>query len=276
MKSKISLAIFLVFCILVMSCGRASTEKSIAASSYKEENAGMADKGSNAGGANNEANGNRSKIENIDQRKLIKEGSIRFETDNISTTTESIKKGLKNFKAFTIDENQYDQGNEITYTLTIKVPSENFDLLLDYITRDVKKIDNKSVNLKDVTEEFIDIQARLKTKKEIEQKYLDLLKQANSIEQTLSIEKQLGEIRGEIESIEGRLKFLESQVSYSTLTVSYYQSISYSKSFFNNLLDAIQQGWQVFLRVIVALTYLWVLVLIFFIGRFVYLRFKKK
>jgi len=67
--------------------------------------------------------------------------------------------------------------------LTIKVPSDKFDSLLNYIidNANIRSLETKSVQIKDVTEEFIDIEARLKIKKESHQKLSELLKQAKNL-----------------------------------------------------------------------------------------------
>ena len=73
------------------------------------------------------------------------------------------------------------------------------------------------IDSQDVTEEYIDITARLKTKKELEARYLELLKKANKVEEIVSIEKEIGNLRSDIESIEGRLRYINNAVAYSTL-----------------------------------------------------------
>ena len=79
------------------------------------------------------------------------------------------------------------------------------------------------IYVKDVTEEYTDVVIRLKNKKEAEKRFLEILKQTKTIKEILDVEEHLREIREEIESKEGRLKFLNDQVSYSTINLSIYQ-----------------------------------------------------
>jgi len=102
-----------------------------------------------------------------------------------------------------------------------------------------------------VTEEFIDIQARIKTKKELENRYKELLAKANTVEELLSIEKELGTLRTEIESIEGRLKYLQDRVSLSSLTIEYYELTTSSFRFIPKLGKSFVTGWNWFLSFIV-------------------------
>jgi hypothetical protein len=211
-------------------------------------------------------------------RKLIKEGSLRFRTENIHKTHDLIRNSLKGFGAYISEESTFNYSNETGYDLTVRVPAANFDSLLNYIVNhvNIKELDSKSTQIKDVTEEFIDVEARIKIKKESEQKLTDLMKQSKNLSETLEIQKQLTDLRADIESVEGRLKYLNDQVSYSTINISFYENIKYSKRFFTDFWDALKDGWQVFLHVLTLMAYLWVVLLVFFTLRYGYKYYKKK
>ena len=95
----------------------------------------------------------------------------------------------------------------------IRVPADRFDELLLIIEPLASKIESKNINTQDVTEEFIDVETRLKTKKELETRYLEILKQAKTVTDIISIESQIATVRSEIESMEGRINYLKNQVS---------------------------------------------------------------
>jgi hypothetical protein len=115
----------------------------------------------------------------------------------------------------------------------------------------------------------------MKVKKETEQKYFELLKKAKNLEETLAVERQLSDLRAEIESLEGRMKYLNNQVDLSTLRVSFYEKQKYSSNFVSGFVKALRQGWQVFLYVITGLAYLWVLILVA-LAVFILLRWNRK
>ena len=204
-----------------------------------------------------------------DTKKLIKEADISFKTNNTEKAFEQIKALCETKNAYISEEHKFEYRNKTGYNITIRVPKDNFDSLITLILDNVKvkELENKTIEIKDVTEEFIDIESRLKVRKETEQKYLDLLKQAKSLDETLRIEKLLSEIREEIESTEGRLKYLTDKVQYSTIRLRIFESVKYSKRFFSDFWDALKDGWQVFLHVLTLLAYLWVVILVFFIIR---------
>ena len=196
------------------------------------------------------------------ERKLIKEGQVEFETYDISTTRKLIFESIEKHKGYISSDQEYKSVGRISNSITIRVPAKNFDQLLSDATKGVTKFDNKNIEVKDVTEEFLDIQARLKTKKELENRYLELLGKANSVIEILEVEKQIGQLRSEIESIEGRLKYLESKVSLSTLTMTFYQTVPNETKFGNKFKNGFKNGWDNLIWFFVYLTNIWPFILI--------------
>jgi hypothetical protein len=141
------------------------------------------------------------------------------------------------------------------------VPADQFDNLIKRIEPLARKIDNRSINTQDVTEEFIDVEARLTTKKELEGRFREILKQAKTVEEIVSIESQIANVRAEVESMEGRLKYLQNQVSYSTLNVSYYEITGADFGFASKFMGSIKGGWDNLLLFLIFLVTLWPFVL---------------
>lgn len=209
------------------------------------------------------------------QRKLIKNGEIEFESENIINTRKDIFQAIEKFKGYSSSDNEYKNSYEISNTLIIRVPTENFDNLLNEITNGVSKFDRKEIKIKDVTAEFLDIEARLKTKKELENRYLEILKKANTVTEILEVEKQIGELRSDIESIEGRLKFLNNQVSFSTLNVRIYETISEQTEFGKKFKNGFKNGWENLILFFVFLVNIWPFIFII-IGIVILIRIWRK
>lgn len=197
-------------------------------------------------------------------KKLIKNGIVEFETENLNETRKKVFESIQKFKGYSSSDDEYKNSSEIRNTITIRVPSENFDKLLDDITIGVTRFDRKEITIKDVTEDFLDVEARLKTKKELEIRYLEILKKANKVTEILEVEKQIGELRSEIESFEGRLKFLNNQVSYSTLNVIFYETISEQTEFGKKFKNGFKNGWENLILFFVFLVNIWPFILIIF------------
>ena len=156
------------------------------------------------------------------ERQLIKEGSINFETHDIAETRQHIESLVQKYGAYISQEDERASSSRIYQNMTVRIPKAHFDVFVTELSGGVKKIDEKSITVQDVTEEFIDSTARLAVKKETEQGYLRLLNQAKTIKDILDIQNELQDIRSDIESIEGRLRYLKNSVNFSTLHISMY------------------------------------------------------
>jgi len=215
------------------------------------------------------------KIEPI-ERKIIKQGDIRFQTADIHKTKSLVTQTVQELSGYIAKDNVYSYSDRIEHRLTIRVPADKFDLLLTSISESVEKLDSKNIDVLDVTEEYIDIEARIKTKKDLQNRYIELLKQATKVDEILNIEKEIGNLQTEIESVEGRMKYLKDKISFSTLTVSYYQETTSAFGFFSELVDAIKNGWTAFLWLVVGLSHLWVFIIVAIVTIYFIRRWRKK
>ena len=194
------------------------------------------------------------------ERKLTKNGSIRFETSNLNKTKQLITSAVTALNGYISNDNISESDNHTENTLTVRVPADKTDSLIAIIESNASKIDYKSIDVQDVTEQFIDLDTRVKTKKEVEACYRELLTRATSVEEILKIEEQIGNIRTEIESAEGRLRYLSNQVQYSTLHVTFYEKYS-NFGFWNKMGKAFKNGWNSLLWLLVGIANLWAILL---------------
>ncbi len=215
------------------------------------------------------------KVSETVDRKLIKEGRVEFETDNLSSTRKTIFEAVEKYKGYVSSDQEFKSPGRKSNTVIIRVPADNFDNLLSEATKGIAKFESKEISVKDVTEEFLDIQARLKTKKELELRYIELLKQAKNVIEILEIEKQIGQLRSDIESIEGRLKYLQNSVSFSTLTMTFYEIIPNENESGNQFKNGFRNGWHNLILFFVMLTNIWPFILLGF-GLIIGIRFYKK
>lgn len=198
------------------------------------------------------------------QRKLIVEGNIAFETKSLDSTRASIINATKKYDAYISLDNQYNSAYRLSNTMQIRIPSDKLDAFIKDATAGIKKFDSKNINSKDVTEEFLDVSARIKTKKELEQRYLQILKKANTIKDILDIERQIGRLRVEIETQEGRLKYLSNKVAFSTLTLDFYKVIKQEKSkgYASKFGQSFKNGWDNLLMFFIGIVNFWPFVLL--------------
>lgn len=194
----------------------------------------------------------------ITEQKLIKNGSIAFETKSLKETKTFLQKTVLNYKGYISNEQIQDYKLNPTEILTVRVPNAGFDKLINDIGSQVGEFDSKQINIEDVTAEFVDIEARLKNKKQLEGKYQELLARANNMADILKIEKEISIIREDIESTEGRLRYLSNQVGFSTLHITYYEHKATAGFHFGGKMgEALEDGGMGFLWFLIGLTRLW-------------------
>ena len=204
---------------------------------------GVADSKEMAAEAGSSSSDIRVGEEAIPERKLTKNGMLRFETSDAQKTRAAIQKAITEAKGYVASDSKDEEEGRQTSTVTLRVP-----------------IDYKNIEVSDVTQEYIDLDARLKTKKDLEARYQELLKRANSVDEVLKVEAQISSLRAEIESAEGQMRYLKNQVALSTLTVSFYEK-TVAAGFGYKFQRALRQGWDNLLWVIVGLANLWAILL---------------
>jgi hypothetical protein len=124
-------------------------------------------------------------------------------------------------------------------------------------------LENKSVNIEDVSAQYYDLETRLKNQKALEQRYLELLAQTKSMSEILEIERELNAIRSDIESQQGRFNYMKQQVRLSTINVSYYELLPYSiedgnpQTFVERVVESFVSGWSWFVGFIVGIVAFW-------------------
>jgi hypothetical protein len=150
--------------------------------------------------------------------------------------------------------------------MVIRVVNKGFDSLVGKLVAVAQEVHNKSIDTKDVTAEFVDIISRLKTKKEVKERYAEILRRAQKIQDILDVEERIRAIQEEIEAKEGQLKYLSDQVAYSTINLKFYQAFEYKPAdkpgFWNKFGRAFGKGWSCFLSFIIGFVQVWPLWLI--------------
>lgn len=198
--------------------------------------------------------------------KIIKNARIKFRVEEYEKSYQSILALVDEYDAYISSENAVNNQYQLYNDMEMRVLSDRFDLFLKALMKQALYVDYKKVSADDVTDQFVDLQARLKAKKEVEARFKSILNRANSIEQILKVENEIKKIREEIEAVEGRLKYLSDKVSYSTIKLYLYEETDYKsppeKGFFAKMANALMAGWKGLQTFIVGVFYLWPLWLI--------------
>lgn len=153
------------------------------------------------------------------EQKILKNGSITAQVDNAEETAEKITNLASRLKGFTQSSNIYESSTGAkSGTIVIRIPVNSFEAAFSEIKTLATVVVSESVSGQDVTEQYVDMQSRLKNKQAEETQYLEILEQASDIEDILMVTEYLGWVRQEIEQLQGRLNYLENLTSMSTIT----------------------------------------------------------
>ena len=156
-------------------------------------------------------------------RQQIRNAQVRIRVDDFTKSGRAIEQAVQQMGGQVAASNEIKTDNSLENALTIRVPAARFDALLSLILKQSIFTDVKTITTEDVTRRYVDIEARIRSKKAVEETYLNLLKQARTVADVLKIEEQLGQIREEQEVQAAELRQLKDQVALSTLNLTYYQ-----------------------------------------------------
>ncbi|HEY2963820.1 MAG TPA: DUF4349 domain-containing protein [Pyrinomonadaceae bacterium] len=160
-------------------------------------------------------------------RKIIRNADLTMEVPSTIETQHRIVSIAETHGGFVVTSEAKQRDNiepskrTLDIKLVVRVPENQFGATLDQVRALGNGTPNEEkVTGQDVTEEFIDLEARLKTQKALEAQFLLIMRQAGKISDALEVQRQIADVRTEIEKLEGRKRFLENRSSLATITVN--------------------------------------------------------
>ena len=206
----------------------------------------------------------------ITQPQIIKNADIRFQVEKLESSAAAVKKTVAAHKGYVASANETRSNAAHQVDFVIRIPAAQFEAAMQELLRQSIFVARNNITAEDVTEEFVDIETRLKTKRQLEARYLDLLEQAKTMKDILELERALQQIREEIESREGRLKYLRNQVGYSTVRLEMYEEVAYAAApetgFWGKLAASFGNGWGILLSILIGAVTLWPVWLLLGVG----------
>ncbi len=156
----------------------------------------------------------------VDQ-KIIKNGYLQLVVDDVAGTSARIVDAAARRGGFVQTSSISEQGDG-TYRgdVTVRMPAKDFEAAMQEIKGFATLVKHETSTGQDVTEQFTDLEAQLRNARAQEETYLAILQRANTVEDILKVQERLGMIRAQIESLQGRIQYLENVTSFSTISVS--------------------------------------------------------
>ncbi|CRH88956.1 Uncharacterised protein [Chlamydia trachomatis] len=159
-----------------------------------------------------------------DERKVIHQAQLELKVKNLEKAQMKIENKVAEYGGYVVESNVYREDEELVEgTITVRVPEAHFQDFLTDSEGEASEVVGRNVTGQDVTEQYVDLKARLKSKRAVEERLLAFMKDAEKTEDLLKISADLAVVQEEIEQLTGQIKYLENQTSYSTVTITLSQ-----------------------------------------------------
>ncbi|MFT7225403.1 MAG: hypothetical protein ACI92C_000935 [Neolewinella sp.] len=213
------------------------------------------------------------------QQRIIYTAAARARVEKLDSALVVITRVIAQHDGYLSSQHRSNSTYEHTAQLTIRLPADKLNGALAFLPQIAVEIDYQNLDSRDVSAEWLDLESRLQTKRDVRDRYVEILRnRAQKVEDILNAEDKIRVITEEIEAKEGRLRYLRDQVSLSTLTLELYETVEYrstgptvTRGFGSKFLDRLSFGGQMVQGMVLGLVAIWPL-LIFGVLAFFFVR----
>jgi hypothetical protein len=186
-------------------------------------------------------------------RLIVRTGQASIEVDSLVPSMAALRRIVQRVGGFVADASVQSGRNQLrSATLELKVPAARFDELTEGL-EPLGRLQFVNVGAEDVSEEFVDLTARVVNGRRLEDRLIELLRtRTGKLQDVLSVERELARVREEIERMEGRLRFLKTSAQLSTLSVNLFEPppIVASQPGRSVIGEALKTAWRNFVGVV--------------------------
>jgi len=162
------------------------------------------------------------------EQKIIKTGHINLEVDSYKDVNSHIKDMAREMQGYIVSENTQiydDQRKLLAGSIALRIPQELFDEALNRL-ENMGSTNNRTIDSQDVTEEYVDVESRLKAMHMKEERLLSILEKSGTLGDVLAVENELARTRADLEALEGRLRYLSNRTELSTINVTVRETLT--------------------------------------------------
>lgn len=152
-----------------------------------------------------------------ESRVLIKTGTMRLQVSDVKLASNQARALIKKHKGY-IESIDSRDDTDAYANLELRIPKHDLATVMDGLAT-LGKVTSRNVQIKDVTEQWIDLQAKIKNMRALRDRLRKLLQQAKNVKEMLEVEKELTRVQTELDSLEGKIKAMQQHLAYSKLTV---------------------------------------------------------
>ena len=177
-----------------------------------------------------DGNNNKQKFQQLPKtdwdKKIIKTAALNIEVKDYEKFSSTVSDITKRSGGYIAREDQHQSEYKLENVITIKVPVDRFDEAINLLADTNEKILERKIGSEDVTGEVVDTRSRMEAKKQVRERYLDLLKQAKNMNEILQVQNEINNIQVDIESAAGRVNYLTHSAALSTIELTYFQVLN--------------------------------------------------
>ena len=154
------------------------------------------------------------------ERKIVRTGQITLEVEDIANALDDVATLASQLGGYVVSSHKYVHEGKTSGSIAIRIPVNRFDEAFDKLRDLGISVPYENTQARDVTEEYVDLEARLRNLEATEAQYLALLEKAEEVEDMLKVQRELSNVREAIERIEGQMKYLERTSEMALIEVS--------------------------------------------------------
>jgi len=162
-------------------------------------------------------------LEPVEERMIIWTGNVSLIVKDAEKSLEEVEALAKELGGYVVNSSSWYQEEQLRASLTIRVPAEEFDTAMERLKDLAIKVESRNVSTQDVTEEYTDLDSRLRNLEATETELLELLtevrQRTSKAEDVLAVHREVSNIRGQIEQVKGRQQYLEKMTAMATINI---------------------------------------------------------
>lgn len=211
--------VFLLLTLLLVACGDATSTSAPAVTTAAASSATTAASVANPGGGTG-TNAQTTPAPQVVERKIIRNATITIQVDDMEIVLGQLRALAVNNGGYIFQENTTLQGERPSGVVVLQVPGEQFENTVTRIRQLALKVVKQESSAQDVSEEYVDLRSQITNLQRTEDGLQKLVDKAQKLEDVLALQRELTNVRGEIEKRQGRLNFLDKRTAFSNITIN--------------------------------------------------------
>jgi PKD repeat protein len=157
-------------------------------------------------------------------RMVVRTGNLQLVVGDVSIALDEIVKITSDLKGYVVSSQKWKEGERTIGNISIRIPSESYDQAMGALRNTSMDVVNETTSSSDVTQEYVDLDSRLKNLEATESQLFKIMESAEKTEDVLNVQRELTSVRGEIEQTKGRMQYLEQTSATSLIIIQLAQA----------------------------------------------------